>query len=356
MLYKIAERVIELEKQGRKIIRFNVGDPDQRTSPEIIKASLEAMQKGETRYGSSGGEKLLREKIAQLYNKEPENIVITPGAKWAIFSVMNLLLEKGENIVLPAPYWTSYKLIAERIGLEVKILKTDLDSGWNFGVEQVEELIDKNTRMIVLVNPHNPTSKVLDVELVQKIVDLANENKITILSDETYADISFKKVKSISDFEGEHVCVNSFSKTFAMTGWRLGFAVVPEELAKKMVRLNQITITCAPPFIQEAGIKALELKDNISGKIKEIYQERADLACQILFQSKLNFQKPDAPFYIFPECPCDSEKLAFDLLDEGVAVTPGTAFGDYRNYFRIALTCPVDEIRQGLGKIVSKFN
>lgn len=355
MLYKIAEKVIGLEREGKKIIKFNVGDPDQNTPREIIRAALFALKKGKTKYGSAAGEKRLREKIAGLYKTKPEKVIIAPGSKWAVFSALSLILKKEDNLILISPHWTAYELMAKKIGAEIKFLKTELESNWEINLEELEKLIDRRTKMMILNNPHNPTSKVFGEKTIKGIVDLANKNSITILSDETYSDISFKKVKSILDFKGNHIFINSFSKTFAMTGWRLGFAIVKNELARKMTEFNQMTITCVPPFIQEAGLLALEQKAKISNSIKKIYKKRAELATRILSKTKLKFRKPDAPFYLFPKCFSDSEKLALKLLEEGVAITPGSAFGDYKEYFRIALTLPDKELKEGLKKIVKVF-
>jgi aspartate aminotransferase len=203
-----------------------------------------------------------------------------------------------------------------------------------------------------LNNPNNPTSKVIDNGVLDEIVHIANKKGATILSDEIYADISFVKTKSILEYEGDHIFVNSFSKTFAMTGWRIGYVIVKKELAEKMMKLNQITITNVPVFVQEAALKALELKQEIASRLRDEYRRRADLACSILSKTALKFSKPDAPFYVFPKYDhLDSEKFALDLLDNGVAITPGTAFGDYREYFRIALTVPDEEVELGLKKI-----
>lgn len=353
-LYKIAEKVIELKKAGKKIIKFNLGDPDQNTPPEIIEAAIAAIKRGKTKYGSSAGQWKLREKLAQIYKKKPENVVITPGSKWAIFAVLNTILKKGDNVILPSPHWPAYELILKRIGAEIKFLKCKLED-WEIDTNKFKELIDEKTKLVILNNPNNPTSKVIKEKTVEEIINLANEKGIIILSDETYSDISFKKVKSILDFEGNHIFINSFSKSFAMTGWRLGFAILSEELARKITELNQITITSVPIFIQEAGYEALKLKREISKEMRKIYKRRADLACQILSQTKLKFSKPDAPFYLFIKSPINSENLAFNLLKRGVAITPGTAFGDYKEYFRIALTLPDKELKAGLEKIAKLF-
>lgn len=352
MLYEISQRAMELESEGKKIIKLHVGDPDQPTPKEIIEAAFEAMKQGKTKYSFYAGEKTLREKLASIHNVSAENVVVIPGSKWAFFSIMYLLLKNGGNVVIPTPYWTAYELTAKSLGVETRFLRTEIDSNWKIDTEKLKNLIDKKTRLLILNNPNNPTSKVIENGLLEEIVEVANDKKVAIMSDEVYHDLSFVRTKSILDFGGNHILVNSFSKTFAMTGWRIGYVVVGEELAGKMMKLNQITFTNVPVFVQEAALKALELKQKIAEEMRQLYRRRADLACKVLSKTGLKFTKPDAPFYVFPKYDnLDSERFAFDLLDKAVAVTPGTSFGDYREYFRIALTMPEEEIKLGLEKI-----
>lgn len=354
MLYEIREKVIKLENEGKKIIKFNVGDPDLPTPKEIIEAAYESLKKGKTKYSSSAGEKTLREALADIYNVSVDNVVISGGSKWAIFATMYLMLKKGGNVIIPTPHWTTYELIAKTLGAEAKFLRTSLESGWNIDLGELEKLIDDKTRLIVLNNPNNPTSKVLDDKTVREIVRLAESRGVTILSDEVYADISFVKVKSVLDFSENHVVINSFSKTFAMTGWRVGYIIANKDLAEKIIKLNEITITNIPAFIQEAALKALELRHEIASKIREKFLERANLACEILGKTDLKFSKPEAPFYLFPKREgLDSKRFALELLDRGVAIAPGSTFGDYKEHFRIALTVPDEEVKLGL-KIISE--
>jgi len=349
MLYEISEKAIQLENQGKKIIKFNLGDTDMPTPPEIVEAAYLAMKQGKTKYSSAAGEKKLREELASIHGVSVDNVVITAGSKWAIFSLMFLLLKKGENVVVPSPHWTSYELAARKVGAEPRFLKGDLESEWRIDVEKLVGLIDEKTRLIILNSPSNPTSKVVDEKTFGEIVQLAESRGVTVLSDEVYADISFVPAKSILDFGEDHILVNSFSKTFAMTGWRIGYAVVEEELAQRMIKLNQITTTCVPAFIQYGTLKGLESKRKIADDIREQFRLRADVAIKVLRKAGMKFARPDAPFYLFPKVEgLDSERFALDLLDRGVAVAPGTAFGDYREYFRIALTVGEEKVREGL--------
>lgn len=353
MLYEINEKALKLESQGKKIIKLNIGDPDLATPNEIIEAAYDSMKRGKTKYSSSYGELPLREKLAKIHGVSADNIVITPGSKWAVFSTMYLLLKDGGNVVIPTPYWTAYDLIAKTVGVETRLLKTELDDEWRIDLDKLEKLIDNKTRMIILNNPSNPTSKIMDNEVLDGVVRIANNKGVTILSDEVYGTIAFTKTKSILDYgESEHIVTTGFSKTFTMTGWRIGYVIARKEIVDRITRLNQITVNNVPVFIQEAALKALELQKQLSTQIKNEYQERAKMASTKLAKAGLEFTEPQAPFYVFPrKRGLDSERFVLDLLDKGVAVAPGTAFGDYREHFRISLTAPREEIGVGLDRI-----
>jgi aspartate aminotransferase len=355
VLYEINEKALKLESEGKKIIRLNLGDPDLQTPPEIVEAAYQAMKAGKTKYSSSYGETKLRQQIADLHGVKTDNVVITPGSKWGVFASMYLTLKQGGNIIIPTPYWTAYELIAKQIGAQVKLLPTKLEDDWAVNPAKLEELIDKDTKMIILNNPNNPTSKVMDDKTLDGIVEVANKKGITILSDEVYGAIAFSKTKSILDYEagvGKHILSNGFSKTFTMTGWRIGYLVADKLFVDRITKLNQITINNVPVFIQAAAMKGLELREQIATNIKNKYTQRAELASKKLGQAGFVFSEPDAPFYVFPKkAGLDSEKFTLDLLDRGVAVAPGTSFGDYREHFRISLTAPDDEIEVALDKI-----
>jgi aspartate aminotransferase len=354
MLYEINEKALKLESEGKKIIRLNLGDPDMATPPEIVEAAYASMKAGKTKYSSSYGELRLRQKIAEMHGVKTENVVITPGSKWAIFSTMFLTLKDGGNVIIPTPYWTAYDLIAKSFGAKTKLLKTEMENGWKVDLDKLESLIDNETKMIILNNPNNPTSKVMDTETLDGIVEIANKKGVIVLSDEVYGAIAFNKTKSILDYgaDSKHILSNGFSKTFTMTGWRIGYIVANKMLIDKVTKLNQITFNNVPVFIQDAALKGLELHKQIAENIKAKYKQRADLASKKLSAAGFKFTKPEAPFYVFPKRDgLNGEKFTLDLLDRGVAVAPGTSFGDYREHFRISLTAPDDQIDTALDKI-----
>ena len=354
MLYEINEKALKLESEGKKIIRLNLGDPDMATPPEIVEAAYASMKAGKTKYSSSYGEQKLRQKIAESHGVKAENVIITPGSKWAIFVTMFLMLKQGGNVIIPTPYWTAYDLIAKAQGAKTKLLRTELETGWKIDVSELEELIDSETKMIILNNPCNPTSKVIDDKTLDEIVELANRKGITVLSDEVYGAIAFNKTKSILDYgaDSKHIVSNGFSKTFTMTGWRVGYIVANKTFIDNVVKLNQITFNNVPVFIQEAALKGMELHKQIASNIKAKYKARADLANKKLKAAGFKFTEPDAPFYVFPKRDgLDGVKFTLDLLDKGVAVAPGSSFGDYPEHFRISLTAPDDQIVTALDKI-----
>jgi aspartate aminotransferase len=354
MLYEINEKALKLESEGKKIIRLNLGDPDMATPPEIVEAAYASMKAGKTKYSSSYGELKLRQKIAEMHGVNTENVVITTGSKWAIYSSMYLTMKNGGNVIIPTPYWTAYDLIAKNIGIQVKLLKTEMETGWKVDLEKLENLIDAETKMIILNNPNNPTSKVMDDKTLDGIVEIANKKGIIVLSDEVYGAISFNKTKSILDYgtNSKHIISNGFSKTFTMTGWRIGYIVANKMLVDNITKLNQITFNNVPVFIQDAAMKGLELRSQIAESIKAKYKQRADFASKKLGAAGFKFTQPEAPFYVFPKRDgLDGEKFTLNLLDSGVAVAPGTSFGDHREYFRISLTAPDNEIETGIDKI-----
>jgi aspartate aminotransferase len=354
MLYEINEKALKLESEGKKIIKLNLGDPDMPTPPEIVDAAYASMKAGKTKYASSYGELDLRKKLAEIHGVKVDNVVITPGSKWGIFATMFLMMKNGGNVIIPTPYWTAYTLTASSIGAKTKLLRTELENEWKVDLDNLENMIDKDTRMIILNNPNNPTSKVIDTETLDGIVEIADRKGTTILSDEVYGTIAFKKTKSILEYDDDakHILSNGFSKTFTMTGWRIGYIIANKTLIDNITKLNQITINNVPVFIQEAGLKALEIGDKLASKVKKEYMERAKMATETLAEAGLSFSEPEAPFYVFPKRPgLNSEKFTLDLLDKGVAVAPGTAFGDFREHFRISLTAPREEIKTGLEKI-----
>ena len=343
MLYETFEKIFALEAAGKKLVKLNVGEPDWRPPAAAIKAAQSALGKGMDKYGSAYGELPLREKLASIHGCSAKNIVITPGSKWGVYALMKLHLQPSDNAVIFSPYWSAYSLMCNSLGAQAKLVNLEMKNSWKPDMESFNSAIDGKTRMIVLNSPCNPTSSAFSQKDEREIEKIAAEKGIPILADDAYRDLLFAKRKE-RQFSPGVLGACTFSKTFGMTGWRIGYSVVPEEIARKMVSLNQITFTNVPLFIQAGALKALEGKEKFAAKVRRLCVQRAGIATKKL-REHLEFSEPEAGFYLFPKLPAgvDTMKFLDRMLDSGFAMVPGGAFGDYSQHFRVSL-CREKEI------------
>ncbi len=343
MLYETFEKVYALEAQGKKIVKLNVGEPDWRPPVAAIKAAQNAIAKGKDKYGSSYGELPLREELAALHSCSPKNIVITPGSKWGVYALLKLHLQPGDNAVIFSPHWSAYSLMCSSLGAQAKLVNLKMENGWRPDLDAFNSAIDHKTKVIVLNSPCNPTSSAFSQKDEEKIIEIAREKGIVVLADDAYRGLLFEKRAERSLSEGV-LGMCTFSKTFGMTGWRIGYSVVPEDVAKKLVSLNQITFTNVPLFVQAGALKALEGKEKFASKVRRLCVQRAVIATKKL-KGHFEFTEPQAGFYLFPKLPDGVNTQAFldKMLDSGFAMVPGGAFGDYSSHFRVSL-CREKEI------------
>lgn len=347
ILYKMSERIFELEKQGVKVTRLNIGDPGLVTPEALTEACISAIKAGKTKYASAQGEKELLDEIASLQGCSAKNVVATPGSKWACFALLQTTLNKGDNIVCPTPYWATFSDMANQFGAAAKLLKAEFEERWQFDAEKLKELVDKKTKIIILNNPTNPTSVEYDDALVKAIVEYAQDKKVLVFMDEAYRDISFRHQNLTKYAEGLAI-TNSFSKGYAMSGWRAGYLAASEEIVKRIVKLNQITFTNVPVFIQAAALEGLKRRKEITAIAREECLKRLKAAEKALTGAE--YVKPDAGFYMFLKCP-DGEKVAEKCLEKGVGVTPGTAFGDHPDFLRVSLSHSPEVLAPALEKV-----
>ena len=348
-LYKLTEKIFEMEKQGKKILRLNIGDPGLPTPEIMTQAAEEAIRQGKTRYSSGQGEQNILEEIARLHAADSKNVVVTPGSKWACYSLMKSLLAKGDNIVTPTPFWSAFELMAQDLGASTKKIPTRLEDKWQFEPEKLFSEMDANTKLVVINNPLNPTSTEYGKNVVQEVIHHCQKKKVTVLIDEAYRDLSFKD-NSLTQLQEGVAVTNTFSKAYCMSGWRLGYIVADAETAKKIVSLNQITFTNVPSFTQSAGLEGLKNRAAITKATRQECANRLSSAEKIF--SGVEYAKSDAGFYLFLKCH-DSEKTAEKILEKGIAVTPGTVFGGYENFIRISLTQPLELLTPAL-KIIEE--
>ncbi|NNL37597.1 MAG: aminotransferase class I/II-fold pyridoxal phosphate-dependent enzyme [Nitrosopumilus sp.] len=332
-----------LEEQGKKIIHMEVGEPDF-LPPKIVKNALEEVfDKGFLKYGQAKGMPLFREALAKHVTKtfnaniNDENIIVSPGARFSIFTAITTLLNPGDEMIVIEPAWPAYKDCALNSGIKVRTIKTTFENKWEPSLDQIEKAINSNTKMIVLNYPNNPTGKILDENLQDRIIDLARKNNLYVLSDEIYSQYAKTKWKSILSYNYEKsIVTQSFSKSHAMTGFRIGYAVADSKIIEKMAKLQALCLTNVSEPIQYIAMKALE--EDTSNNTNTV-QNRLDVLAQKANEIGLEFVIPDGAMYLFAKINqegFDGVQFANSTLEKGLAVAPGEGFGDYKNFIRLS--------------------
>ena len=332
-----------LEQQGKKIIHMEVGEPDF-LPPSIVKNALEEVfDKGFLKYGQAKGMPVFREALAKYIsdkfntNVTQDNIIVSPGARFSIFAAITTLLNPGDEIIVIEPAWPTYKDCALNAGIKVRTINTTLEEKWEPSLEQIENTINSNTKMIVLNYPNNPTGKILPEKLQDDIIDLARKNNLYVLSDEIYSQYAKSSWKSILRYSYEKsIVTQSFSKSHAMTGFRIGYAIADTEIIEKMGKLQALCLTNVSEPIQYVAMKALEA--DTSNNTNTV-QSRLDVLVQKAKKMGLDFVIPDGAMYLFARVNqdgFDGAQFANSALEKGLAVAPGEGFGNYKNFIRIS--------------------
>lgn len=349
----------KLEREGRNILHLEVGEPDFDTPEHVKRAAWEALQKGMTKYTPSEGLPELREAVAERVGAERENVLITPGAKHAIFCAMEAILDPGEEVILPSPCWT-YDGIVLSVGGKPVFLETRMEEGFRVDVERLEKALTPRTKLLVLNSPSNPTGAILDEENLKAILDFARERDLWILTDEIYDRLVYEgKSTSLLSLAGSIegiVYINGFSKTYAMTGWRLGYAVAPKELIAEMNKIQQASTSCVPGFVQMAGLEALRGPQDFVERMREEFRRRRDFMVKGLSSLGLKCLPPKGAFYLFPRLPegwKDSTSFCEHLLQEvGIASVPGIGFGPFgEGHVRFSFACSMEVLKETLQRL-----
>jgi len=332
-----------LEQQGKKIIHMEVGEPDF-LPPSIVKNALEEVfDKGFLKYGQAKGMPIFREALAKYIsgkfntNVTQDNIIVSPGARFSIFTAISTLLNPGDEMIVIEPAWPAYKDCALNSGIKVRTINTTLEDKWEPSLKQIENTINSNTKMIILNYPNNPTGKILPEKLQDDIVDLARKNNLYVLSDEIYSQYAKSGWKSILSYNYEKsIVTQSFSKSHAMTGFRIGYGIADTKIIEKMAKLEALCLTNVSEPIQYIAMKALEA--DTSNNTNTV-QNRLDVLAQKAKDIGLDFVVPDGAMYIFARVNqdgFDGVQFANSILEKGLAVAPGEGFGDYKNFIRIS--------------------
>ena len=345
----------ELEQQGKNIIHMEVGEPDF-LPPTIVKDALEQVyEKGFLKYGQAKGMPKFREALANHVNKKfsvnvsQENIIVSPGARFSIFTAITTLLNPGDEMVVIEPAWPAYKDCALNSGIKVRTINTSFEKKWEPSIEQIENTINPNTKMIVLNYPNNPTGKILPEKLQDQIIEIAKKNDLYVLSDEIYSEYVKSSWKSILSYNYEKsIVTQSFSKSHAMTGFRVGYAIADPKIIEKMAKLESLCLTNVSEPIQYVAMKALEADTSNNNKT---VQSRLEVLIQKANEMNLDIVTPDGAMYIFARVNkegFDGVQFANRTLEKGLAVAPGEGFGDYKNFIRISACQDEKTLNEGM--------
>lgn len=361
----ISNLVSQMKAEGVDIVSFSMGEPDFTTPENIIDACCDSLHAGFTHYTPSTGIPEMREAVAEMENRvdgvpcKASNVLITP-TKQAIFMIALAYIDPGDEVILMDPTWVSYEACIRLAGGVPVYVSAKYEDEFVVDPAMIEAAVTPRTKMIILNTPSNPTGTVMPREVLKQIADIAIANDIMVLSDEIYEAIIYEgKHTSIASFPGmfdRTLLVSGLSKTYAMTGWRLGWAVASEENIKAINKLQSHSISCCVSFVQKAAVEAIRGPQDAKNAMVAEFRKRRDLALDLISEiPQLECNVPKGAFYVFPKYSMDmsSAKLAEVLLKEGhVAVTPGIAFGPGgEGFFRVSYATSEDQIREGFDRI-----
>ncbi len=365
--FEVLARAKALERQGKEIIHLEIGEPDFDTPAHIRDAAKRALDGGATHYGPAAGLPELREAIAKDVGATrnipvaPEEIVVTPGAKPIMYFVITALVNPGDEVIYPNPGFPIYESVINFVGGVGVPIPLREESGFGFDLDLLERKASKKTRLIVINSPQNPTGGVLEPDQLGRIAEVARKYQIPVLADEIYKAFLYEgEFASITRFPGMKdlvIILDGFSKSFAMTGWRLGYGVMPMPLAEHVARLMVNSNSCTASFTQLAGIAALQGDQTPVAEMVAEFKRRRDLIVEGLNKLPgVSCRSPKGAFYVFPNVKAlkrPSAEVAEAILTEaGVAVLGGQAFGEYgEGYLRLSYANSAENIRKALERM-----
>ena len=365
--FEVLVKAKALEAQGRDIIHLEIGEPDFDTPSNIIEAGCDALRKGFTHYGPSAGMPELREVIAQYVsetrrvNVTPDEVVVVPGGKPIIFFSILALAEEGDEIIYPNPGFPIYESMINYVGAKAVPIRLREELEFRLDVDELSSLINDRTKLLILNSPQNPTGGVLTKDDIAAIARTIGDRNIMVLSDEIYSRLIFEgeehSIMSIDGMKERTILLDGFSKTYAMTGWRMGYGVMRADLATHISRLMTNSNSCTASFTQIAGIEALCGSQDVVDAMRAKFKKRRDVMVAGLNKIKgFSCRVPHGAFYVFPNITktgWPSKKLADALLDDaGVAALSGTAFGDFgEGYLRFSVANSIENIEKALDRI-----
>src|SRR6188472_2427213 len=365
--FEVLVKAKALEAQGRDIIHLEIGEPDFDTPGNIIEAGCDALRKVFTHYGPSSGMMELREVIAQhvsvtrRVNVTPDEVVVVPGGKPVIFFSILALAEEGDEIIYPNPGFPIYESMINYVGAKAVPIRLREELEFRLDVDELASLINDRTKLLILNSPQNPTGGLLTKDDIAAIARAIGDRNIMVLSDEIYSRLIFEgeehSIMSIEGMKERTILLDGFSKTYAMTGWRMGYGVMRPDLATSIARLMTNSNSCTASFTQMAGIEALRGPQESVEEMCAEFKRRRDVMVAGLNKIKgFSCRLPKGAFYVFPNITktgWPSKKLADALLDDaGVAGLSGTAFGAYgEGYLRFSVANSIENIEKALDRV-----
>lgn len=378
MSIPISKTVVSLKKSGirkffdivsemKDVISLGVGEPDFDTPWHIREEGIYALEKGKTFYTSNAGLKELRVEIDNYlkrtqnisYNPDTE-IIVTVGGSEAIDIGLRAMVNAGDEVIIPQPSYVSYEPCAILAGAKPVIIDLKAENEFRLTAEELKNAITDKTKILILPFPNNPTGAIMERKDLEEIAKVCIENDIYVISDEIYGELSYKEkhisIASIAGMKERTILINGFSKAYAMTGWRLGYACGPKEIIEQMVKIHQYAIMCAPTTSQYSAVEALKKGDDDVKLMRESYNQRRRFLMNAFKEIGLECFEPYGAFYVFPsikEFGMTSEEFAMKFLEEEhVAVVPGTAFGDSgEGFLRISYAYSIENLKRAMERL-----
>ena len=365
--FEVLNKAKALERQGKDIVHLEIGEPDFDTPKNVVEAGVNALRGGWTHYGPSAGLPELRQAIADDVLRSrgvkvtADEVVVVPGGKPIIFFTLLALADVGDEVIYPNPGFPIYESMINYAGAKAVPIRLHEERDFGLDVKELKALITDRTRLIIINSPQNPTGGVMSKQDVEGIAEAIDDRNIMVLSDEIYSRLIFEgehhSIMSVPGFKERTILLDGFSKTWAMTGWRMGYGVMRVDLAAQIARLNTNSNSCTASFTQIAGIEAIQGDQTSVEKMRVEFQRRRDAFVAGLNKIRgFSCRLPKGAFYVFPNVTktgWKSKKLADALLEQaGVACLSGTAFGDYgEGYLRFSVANSLENLNKALARV-----
>jgi len=357
----ISNLASQLEADGVDVVDLSVGEPDFPTPANVVDAGKQAIDDGHTGYAPSNGIPPLKEAIVEKLDGDgldysTDEVIVTPGAKQALYETFQALIEEGDEVVLLDPAWVSYEAMAKMAGADIS--RVDLSKhGFQLApaLEELAATVSDDTELLVVNSPSNPSGAVFGDDALEGVRDLAVDHDITVISDEIYDAITYDtdqtSLGSLSGMGERTVTINGFSKAYSMTGWRLGYLAAPEALVEQASKLHSHSVSCATHFVQYAGIEALENTDDAVVEMREAFEDRRDMLVDLFAEHGKDVPVPDGAFYMMLPVDSDDQAWCEGAIEEAhVATVPGSAFGT-PGYARLSYAASEERLREGVERL-----